>query len=54
MWPSVLDNDAGKIDHRTTHQAHTVVKGLKYAANAWIHLFDYEWSNHWGCTGSFE
>lgn len=28
--------------------------GRKYAANSWIHLFDYMRPNLWGCTGVFD
>jgi hypothetical protein len=37
-----------------TPQARPVIKGRKYAANSWIHLYDYEHSNLWGCTGTFD
>jgi hypothetical protein len=38
LWPSVLDSDLEKQDARTHHEALPVVKGIKKAANAWIHL----------------
>ena len=53
LWPSVLDEDPTKQDARTHHQALPVKSGTKFAANAWIHLFDYKEPNHWGCTGAF-
>ncbi len=28
--------------------------GTKFAANSWIHLYDYAKPNLWGCTGSFD
>jgi hypothetical protein len=31
-----------------------VIKGTKFAANAWIHQFDYSEPNIWGCTGAFD
>ena len=37
----------------TLLQALPVEKGLKFAANAWIHLYNYKTPNHWGCTGAF-
>ena len=52
LWPSVLD-DMETQEPGTFHQANDVIKGHKYATNAWIHLYDYEISNHWGCTGAF-
>jgi len=53
LWPSMQDSDPTKADMRMYHQAMPVKKGVKYAANAWIHLYDYRVPNLWGCTGSF-
>jgi len=53
IWPSVLDADPAKIDHRMFHEAQPVVAGHKIAANHWIHLYDFVKPNLWGCTGSF-
>lgn len=41
IWPSVLDEDPHQKDIRTEHQALPVEEGIKYAANAWIHLRDH-------------
>jgi prolyl 4-hydroxylase len=54
LWPSVFDDDVTAMDSRTTHEAKPVIKGTKYAANSWIHLYDFEVSNLWGCTGTFD
>ena len=54
LWPSVLSNDPTLRDERTFHQAKDVLKGVKYAANAWIHSYNYRIPNHWGCSGSFD
>jgi prolyl 4-hydroxylase len=43
IWPSVLSefpNDT--YDKRTFHEAMMVTKGVKYGANAWLHLRDYK------------
>ena len=40
LWPSVLDDDPKEMDEWTMHEALPVVKGKKYAANAWLHLRD--------------
>jgi prolyl 4-hydroxylase len=40
LWPSVLDEDVNKKDERTEHEALNVEKGVKYGANAWLHLRD--------------
>jgi len=54
LWPSTLDNDLQAQDGRTHHEALPVIRGTKYAANTWIHLYDFETSNLWGCTGAFD
>jgi len=54
LWPSVMDNDPESQDPRTTHEAKPVLKGTKFAANAWIHLYDFATPNLWGCTGTFD
>jgi len=53
VWPSVKDENPTNMDPRMYHEAKSVIKGKKYAANHWIHLYDYITPNHWGCTGSF-
>eukprot|EP00633_Aureoumbra_lagunensis_P004346 CAMPEP_0197316904 /NCGR_PEP_ID=MMETSP0891-20130614/44775_1 /TAXON_ID=44058 ORGANISM="Aureoumbra lagunensis, Strain CCMP1510" /NCGR_SAMPLE_ID=MMETSP0891 /ASSEMBLY_ACC=CAM_ASM_000534 /LENGTH=503 /DNA_ID=CAMNT_0042806615 /DNA_START=78 /DNA_END=1589 /DNA_ORIENTATION=+ len=53
-WPSVQDLDPTRQDPRTRHTANPVIQGTKFAANAWIHLYDYREPNLWGCTGSFD
>ena len=54
LWPSTLSSDPNSIDGRTMHEAKPVIRGTKYAANAWIHLYNFEHSNLWGCTGTFD
>lgn len=54
LWPSTLDHNLEEVDSRTVHEARPVRKGLKLAANSWIHLYDYQKPNLWGCTGSFD
>jgi len=53
VWPSVRDEDPDRWDPRMYHEARDVIRGEKRAANHWIHLYDYETPNLWGCTGSF-
>ena len=50
LWPSVLNEDPIKIDGRTRHAALPVVKGTKFAANAWIHLRDFVTPHDKGCA----
>jgi hypothetical protein len=54
LWPSVQNQNLLVQEGRTNHAALPVVKGLKYAANSWIHLYDFQKSNLWGCTGAFD
>ena len=54
LWPSTLDSAPDTTDRRTVHEAKPVIKGIKYAANAWIHLYNFRIPNLWGCTGSFD
>lgn len=50
LWPSVLNSDPMAIDSRSQHQAMDVEKGTKFAANGWIHMYDYVTSNRNGCN----
>jgi prolyl 4-hydroxylase len=49
IWPSVLDKDPNEMDPRTFHEALPVIKGIKYGANAWIHMRDFKGPLHKGC-----
>lgn len=49
LWPSVLDENVSQMDGRTVHQALPVTNGVKYGANAWIHLRDYKENGIKGC-----
>ena len=49
LWPSVLNEDPDEIDRRTDHEALPVLKGVKYGANAWIHMRDFKGPNSIGC-----
>lgn len=54
LWPSTYSHMPSRQDPRTHHAALPVIRGTKYAANSWIHLYDFERSNLWGCTGAFD
>lgn len=54
LWPSTLNHNPEAIDGRTVHQSLPVIKGRKFGANAWIHLYNFEEANKWGCTGVFD
>lgn len=53
MWPSVFDTDPSAVtrvsDQRTTHEAMTVRRGQKLAANMWLHQFDFQNTLAHGC-----
>ena len=49
IWPSVLDEDPNLKDPRTDHQALEVEKGVKYGANAWIHMRNIKAAEEVGC-----
>ena len=51
LWPSVCDHDLHLRDARTMHEAQPIVAGRKFAANTWIHLYDYMEASRWGCAG---
>lgn len=51
IWPSVYDDNLREMDERTYHQALPVEKGMKYGANAWLHLRDFKTNHGEDCTG---
>jgi len=38
----VHNEDPDKKDFRTEHEALPVIKGIKYGANAWLHMRDFK------------
>jgi prolyl 4-hydroxylase len=50
LWPSVFNSSPLKKDGRFMHQALDVEEGVKYAANGWIHMYDYIAPQKTGCT----
>ncbi len=45
IWPSVRDDDLLKLEGKTFHEALVVEKGVKYGANAWLHLRSFQNDN---------
>ena len=41
FWPSVRDADPTADEPKTNHEGLPPEVGVKYAANAWIHNYDY-------------
>jgi len=50
LWPSVYNSEPINADMRMRHQALPVNAGLKFGANAWIHMFDYQAPQLIGCN----
>lgn len=50
LWPATFEHDPFVSDDRTHHEALPVIKGTKYAANCWLHQYDYAGPHHAGCT----
>ena len=50
IWPNVMNDDPFEWDPMTQHQALPVKKGVKYAANAWIHMHDYQKAYEKNCS----
>jgi prolyl 4-hydroxylase len=51
LWPSVRNDDPTRKDPRTEHEASPVLRGEKFAANAWLHMYDFKTPFKVGCTG---
>ena len=49
LWPSVLDADPNERDDRTEHESVAVVAGTKFAANYWLHMWDFQQPTRHGC-----
>ena len=49
LWPSVLDHDPNLRDDRTEHESVAVGRGTKYAANYWLHMWDFQEPTRHGC-----
>ena len=51
LWPSVQTGDLNEGDMRTHHEALPVERGVKDAANLWMHLYDFKTPSRAGiCT----
>ena len=50
LWPSVLNDAPNEVDSRTEHEALPVEKGIKYGANAWVHMRDFKTLYDAKCT----
>ncbi len=52
LWPNTLSANPSMKDTRMSHEAQRVNRGIKYAANVWVHLYEWEKPSWWACTGS--
>eukprot|EP00327_Prymnesium_parvum_P022712 CAMPEP_0113277366 /NCGR_PEP_ID=MMETSP0008_2-20120614/26007_1 /TAXON_ID=97485 /ORGANISM="Prymnesium parvum" /LENGTH=167 /DNA_ID=CAMNT_0000127267 /DNA_START=1 /DNA_END=504 /DNA_ORIENTATION=- /assembly_acc=CAM_ASM_000153 len=52
VWASVRDDDVYREDPRTEHEARPVLEGVKYAANFWTHLRDFQTPHAARCGSS--
>ena len=42
LWPSVYSNSIYETDMRTQHESLPVIRGRKYAANFWQHMYNFQ------------
>lgn len=52
VWANTLSSNPRSKDTRMTHEAQVVKAGVKYAANVWVHLYEWERPSLWACTGT--
>jgi len=50
LWPSVYDSEPLTKDARFDHEAQPVNAGLKFGANSWVHMYDYQTPQSIGCN----
>lgn len=50
IWPNVFMLNPDAADNRLMHQAMPVIKGTKYAANAWFHQRDFKEPYYRNCN----
>ena len=53
LWPSVMDSDPDVDEPMTHHEGLPPERGIKYAANVWVHVYDYKSPASQGCPMSF-
>ena len=54
IWSNILNEDVNKRDEKTFHQSLPVIKGTKFSANYWIHLYPYKLYNGCGNNAYYE
>jgi hypothetical protein len=51
LWSNTLSSNPAANDTRMVHEACPVKKGVKYAANVWVRLLEWERPALWACVG---
>lgn len=54
FWPSLMDENPYADEPLTYHQGLPPIRGIKYAANVWVHTHDYQTPASRGCPMSFK
>ena len=54
LWPSVRDTDPDLDEPMTYHEGLPPDTGIKYAANVWVHNYDYRTPAAKGCPFAFK
>jgi prolyl 4-hydroxylase len=52
VWVNTLNSKPLIRDKKAMHEAKPVIKGVKYAANLWIHSHEWLRPSLWACTGA--
>jgi len=50
IWPNIVNKDVNEKDFSTHHEAMAVEQGIKFGANVWIHLRDFQTPLKTGCS----
>eukprot|EP00483_Globobulimina_turgida_P001970 UN01972 len=51
LWNNVKNEDPFQIEAKANHEALPPIKGVKYGANMWIHMFNFHQPFSISCTG---
>lgn len=52
LWANALDRNLTERDVGAHHESLAVKRGQKFAANTWIHLYDFDTPFRHGCSGA--
>mmetsp|Transcript_40425 Transcript_40425/g.80999 ORF Transcript_40425/g.80999 Transcript_40425/m.80999 type:complete len:115 (-) Transcript_40425:111-455(-) len=54
LWPSVMNHSPDTDEPMTFHEGLPPDAGIKYAANVWVHMYDYRTPASLGCPFAFK